>query len=89
MAIEVERTQMHSSRGASVKRYFRVRWKKRRRILPIAAIVAAFNTWYSLYRHDGMAIRNFVFLACFVVIGMFVPFHWSGERGWDEKEWDE
>ena len=58
-------------------------------MLPIAAIFAAFNTWYSLYIHDGKAIRHLVFLVCFVIICMFVPFHWVGERGWDEKEWDE
>jgi len=80
---------MASPITAGVKRYLLVRWKKRWHLLPLTAACAAVWVFTSRALHDGHALAIVFLSIVFVVVGILFPFHWSGERGWDEKEWDE
>jgi len=79
---------MDAAGATGVKRYFLVRWRKRRRLIPLIAIFGISSEFMARARHQPHGIRIAVFWLVFAVIGILFPFHWGGERGWNEKEWD-
>ena len=73
-----------------MKRYFVVRWKKRWRVVPVALVYGVFSEFVARRTRrwpDGIGLA--VLLLILVLVVILFPFHWGGERGWDEKDWDE
>jgi len=80
---------MDSTKPSGVKRYLIVRWRKRRHTTILCALIAVAVVSYKVVVHDPKAPSYAIFFASFIAIGLLFPFHWGGESGWDEKEWDE